>query len=287
MPMTNAEIRGHYEMHWSKQSVEAESLEHLRYSDPVEDDAMYRAYDRAIRDLAPAAIGGRILDIGSGSGRWVRLFLERYRPSRLFGVDIASASVALLERWIMSDESAGLRGDSACEFRQGNIGLAAFELGERFDLINAANVLFHIPETELFLGALVKIRDHLAPGGRAFITEYLPHGDKRTEWMQIRGRYTYRAALERCGLRLVDIRAGSFFGSDPFGVEGPDGGARTTLFSVQSMRREFRAKLRDPQLREGFGRLMVEMERAALGFCEDKIAPIDLPGQKLIIVERA
>ena len=65
-------------------------------SNPVEDAVLYPIYEQLLRDLNVPVDGGRVLDVGAGSGRWVRFFTRRFTPARLVGVDFTRASVDLL-----------------------------------------------------------------------------------------------------------------------------------------------------------------------------------------------
>src|SRR5262249_44658624 len=147
----------------------------------------------------------RVLDVGSGSGRWVRFFAERFGPGRLLGMDFAGPSVDLLRKW-----HAG----SGAEFRQADITAPGLNLGERFSLVNAANVLFHIPEQDRFARALENLARHLEPGGRIVTTEYLPRTSMRTEWMLVRSRYEFEALARAAGLRIISVRPFCFFAND-------------------------------------------------------------------------
>jgi len=138
MPMTQDDIKQHYEQDWTARSAGASDAAGLGYSDPVEDALLYPAYERLIDDTGLRATG-RVLDVGSGSGRWIRFFLERFAPERLLGIDFAQASVDLLHRWHPPAERPGL------DIRRADVTEHGLDLGERFDLINVANVLFHIP----------------------------------------------------------------------------------------------------------------------------------------------
>jgi SAM-dependent methyltransferase len=202
MPLMQEDIQAHYEKEW-KQSDEAAagtageaSEAGLRYSNPIEDAVLYPRYQRLLEDLKVAVNGGKVLDVGAGSGRWVRYFLQRFRPALLMGVDFTQASVDLLNRRYA--KVAGVR----TEFRRADLTQAGLELGqggEKFDLINVMNVLFHIPEPDRFAAAMKNLAAHLAPGGRIVTTEYMPRASMRTNWMLVRSRYEFASSAESVG----------------------------------------------------------------------------------------
>ena len=204
MPMTQQDILTHYQKEWKETSDAADDTAGLRYSNPVEDAVLYPAYERLIADLNMKANDGRILDVGSGSGRWIRYFLERFRPALLMGIDYSASSVELLEKWHGAD-AEGL------EFRHADITQPGLDLGGTFDLVNIANVLFHIPEPELFARALENLSALVAPSGFIVTTEFLPRCTMRTEWMLVRSRYEFEAAVASVGLSMCAIRGFGFF----------------------------------------------------------------------------
>ena len=81
MPMTQEDIQQHYEQEWKQKSDVAVDDEGLRYSNPVEDAVLYPLYQQLLADLKVKVNGGKVLDIGAGAGRWVRYFLQRFRPA--------------------------------------------------------------------------------------------------------------------------------------------------------------------------------------------------------------
>ena len=279
MPMTQQDILTHYETEWKTKSDTASGPEGLAYSNPVEDRVLYPAYERLIGDLNMKADGGRVLDVGSGSGRWVRFFLERYEPKLLMGVDYSEASVELLKRWHPKEKTL-------LEFRIADITKLGLDLGGAFDLINVANVLFHIPEPDLFSAALTNLARLVAPTGHIVTTEYLPRTTMRTEWMMVRSRYDFQAAVKAVGLHVCDVRAFSFFSNDPLGLDGPDDGLRRRFNTVRvSVQKLLRSEL-DPQSRKFFIDFLAEIERAALGFARERIAELDMPSQKLVVLKK-
>ena len=76
MPMTQDCIRKHYEDAWKAKSDAASCVDEIAYSSPIEDAVVYPAYAQLLADLKVKVDGGNLLDVGSGSGRWVRFFLD-------------------------------------------------------------------------------------------------------------------------------------------------------------------------------------------------------------------
>ena len=280
MPMTQADIRSFYQRHWKEQSDGAHTTGDLASSSPIEDRVLYPLYARLLRDLAVRVDGGRVLDIGCGSGRWIRFFLENFRPALLRGMDVTPQSIELLQRW--HPTAAGTR----LEYRVGDITSADLSVDEPFDCINIANVLFHIPEVDLFTRALANLARLVAPGGRIFTTEYLPRCAMRTEWMLVRSRYQFEEQVREAGLRILTMRAFGFFANDPMGVDGPDSGTRGYFHRVRTGIQNVLKSPLDASNRTYFIDLFAEIERALLAFCGERMADIELPAQKLVVLAR-
>jgi hypothetical protein len=210
----------------------------------------------------------------------VRHLLEWFRPASFVGIDVAQSSADLLKRF------HGARPDCRIAFRAGDITSNALDLGEQFDLINIANVLFHVPEQELFMQALRNLVAALAPGGTIITTEYLPRITMRTNWMLVRSRYEFEAALAAVGLRIVAVRAFSFFGNDPMGVDGPDAGTRGVFGRVKAGFGALQSAKMDDGGKAFIQNLLVDVERACLEFCGERISDIDMPSQKLVALRR-
>ena len=152
--MTQEDIRRHYETSWKTTSDNASSAEGLAYSNPVEDAVMYPIYEGLLHDLQVTVTGGGVLDVGSGSGRWIRFFLDRFAPQLLVGVDFTQTAVDLLRKW------SPPTGVTTIAFERGDITDPSLRLAQPgpFDLINIANVLFHIPEPDKFGHALRNLK---------------------------------------------------------------------------------------------------------------------------------
>ncbi len=143
MPMTQEDIRQHYDVERKEKSAQATTAASLAYSDPFHDDAHYPVYERLIDDVGIRVEGGSVLDVGAGSGRWIRFFLERFRARRIVGVDFTAASIELLKKWETtgSGRESTARTGTELEFQTADITEPDFDLGERFDLINVQNTV--------------------------------------------------------------------------------------------------------------------------------------------------
>ena len=286
--MTQGDIQNYYRDHWkSVGDARAEGNETaMAYSSPVEDAVIYPVYERLIADLGLRA-DGHILDVGSGSGRWARFFLDRYAPASLTGVDFAEASATLLNDW-----AGGLVSSAAVAFHAADITSPGVEIprpegaGDGFDLINIGNVLFHIPEPEKFEQALVNTARLLAPGGRAVTTEYMPRASMRTNWMAVRSRYEFEAACGRAGLEIADVRACSFFSNDPMGIDGLDDGTRLRFNTVRQLSKQLVDAMGNEQSKRFAVMMLAEIEHACLRYCAERVPAVDMPAQKLVVLRK-
>lgn len=278
MPMLQDDIRKHYESNWQRASDNAQGVEQLRYSSPVEDEALYPAYRELIGDLKLIDEDTRILDVGAGSGRWVNFFTSHFRPKRLVGVDFAAAAANLLNRWYPSTAHTELKFD-VCDITKPEL-----DLGERFDLINIANVLFHIPEHDRYARAVQNLASHLAPGGRIVTTEYLPRVTMRTEWMLVRSRYEFEHIIRQAGLKIIETRAFCFFSNDPMGLDGPDNASRAHFNRVRAMSQQLLSSATEPGTQKFLVQMLAEIERACVSFARERVAEVDLPSQKLVVL---
>lgn len=151
---------------------------------------------RALRPYLPRATPKalRVLDIGCGVGRW-SLELAR-RGHRVTGVDLSQRMI----------EEARRRAADArvpCSFSVGDT--AVLDLDQRFDLILCVTVVQHILEPARAAMAMVRMAEHLAPGGRLILLEAAPTAPTRrcdTAVFHAHPLSWYRATLRAAGLTL-------------------------------------------------------------------------------------
>ncbi|MGH7131906.1 MAG: class I SAM-dependent methyltransferase [Phycisphaerales bacterium] len=279
--LTQPDIRAHYTKAWAEEKARSDAGSPSFYGLRSEDMVVQPIYLELIRDLR-IAVGngtGDILDVGAGAGRWIRFFEQQVKPRTLVGVDSAAESAELLRSRHRSTPLTTISfgvADITAPFPQ--LDLKA----EGFDLINIANVLFHIPEHDLFSNALANLRKLVRPGGCVVTTEYLPRTEMRTPWMLVRSRYNFERLVAEAGFRIASIRAFSIFSNDPMGIDGPDQGTRAYFSGVRQQLQVIAGVMKDPASQLFLDELRANIDRAILAFCKERIADMDLPSQKLV-----
>jgi 2-polyprenyl-3-methyl-5-hydroxy-6-metoxy-1,4-benzoquinol methylase len=136
-----------------------EEYERLRAQSQVWEAATGRVLEAV--GLAP---GHRCLDVGCGPGETMRLMAERVgRSGSVTGIDVdtdlGEAAIAMLHA----------RGHGQCRFAYADITTEDSAAGERFDLVYARLLLYHLPER---VAVLRRLWDAVAPGGHLVIQDY-------------------------------------------------------------------------------------------------------------------
>ena len=134
---------------------------------------------RALRGAGLSVNGANVLDVGAGTGFYVRMWFA-LGASRVTGIDLSEAAVRALRDEFPAGEFA--RADIA--------NLSEGTRGGRYDLVSAFDVLFHIVEDERFVRALENIAHLTRPGGHLLLSDNFLHGPA------IRGRHQVSRSLE-------------------------------------------------------------------------------------------
>jgi SAM-dependent methyltransferase len=130
-------------------------------------DACAEVFDRLgeliggpLRDYLEGVLhqrGGRAVDLGCGTGRHAAVLAGRYRE--VLGVDLSEQMLELARR---HHAGPGVR------FARRDLRDLRPDLDGRFDLVLSAHTLHHVQDLD---GALERIRELVAPGGRAVLVD--------------------------------------------------------------------------------------------------------------------
>lgn len=121
------------------------------------------AVEAAMRDIIGAAPFERFLDLGTGTGRLLDLFADRYDSG--LGVDTSHDMLRVARANL---ERGGI---ASAQVRPGDI-YALPAQSEAFDVVAIHQVLHYLDDPA---GALVEAARALRPGGRLLIVDFAPH----------------------------------------------------------------------------------------------------------------
>ena len=142
-------------------------------------------------------LNSRVLDIGSGTGFYIRIF-QSLGFKKIVGVDIAEQAISGLRK-----EFPGLVLEQL-DISQENTGDA---LNDKFDVITAMDVLFHIVDDRRYEQAIRNIYNLLKPGGHFIFTDNFVHGvEIRLEHHVSRSLKQIENALIMSGFSIIKRR---------------------------------------------------------------------------------
>lgn len=149
-------------------------------------DLRRRVLDRALREAGMDPRGRRVLDVGCGTGFFTAYYLGR--GARVTGMDIAPISVERLRA----------RHPEA-RFELGDVSETA--LAERFDVVNAFDVLYHITDDVRWEAAVRHLGAAVDRGGVLLITDTFADLGGASH-NKARSLARYRALLEPAGFAI-------------------------------------------------------------------------------------
>lgn len=226
---------------------------------------------RGLRRAGVGIAGHTVLDVGSGTGFWIDLWL-RHGASRVAGSDLVPTAIArLCDRF------------PACTFAVADIAEARPFPEATFDVVTAMSVLHHIVDEGLFRRALANLAAQIAETGRIVVLDPLV---VRKRWMPAQAESAHNVARTRSqwelpladvGLRIASITPTSALLSDPV-----DAGSRLAFAAHRFWWRGLTAALRD---RERLAAAVMP----PLARLDGILTPLLRTGQgaKLIVIERA
>ena len=150
--------------------------------------------------------GASVLDVGSGAGHWIDLYLE-LGAARVDGVDVSAACVQHLRAKYAARPEVRVDHGLFQEVLAGRAGA--------YDLVNAIGVLFHVVDDAAWEAGLAAIARALRPGGLLVVGGHFglldgvdvqfdgEHGVNK----RLRSRRRWCRALHALGFERVRVRA--------------------------------------------------------------------------------
>lgn len=148
--------------------------------------------------------GARVFDVGSGAGHWLR-FYRGLGAARCHGIDVSAAAVRHVAR--------ELAADGAIAVHEGAFQDHLERCEERYDVVNAIGVLFHVVDDAQWQRGLAAIARVLAPGGMLLVGGYfgwldgvnVQFDERHRVTKRLRSARRWRRELAAVGLRDVRI----------------------------------------------------------------------------------
>ncbi|HTO89787.1 MAG TPA: class I SAM-dependent methyltransferase [Candidatus Sulfotelmatobacter sp.] len=148
-------------------------------------DLRRRVLTTALRDSGLDPRGRTVLDVGCGTGFFTAYY--HARGGRVTGLDITPTSIQRLRERFPD-----------ARFIEADVSEAS--LGERYDIVNAFDVLYHITDDERWERAVTRLALAVAPQGLLLLTDTFSDSGKSAEHVRARGLPRYRAILQGQGL---------------------------------------------------------------------------------------
>ena len=184
--------------YWEKRlrtSLDLQGTGHHRF-DLEYNKWLYRAQSDCMDELVNryeiTISGKRIIDIGSGTGFYLEYY-QNYQPASLTGMDITQCSVEYLKEKIPQGT-----------FIQQDISDQFIPPKERFDIVSAMGVLYHIVDENKFIQAVTNLSRMLVPEGYLLISDTFEEPlIPSARHAHFRGLKSYRPILQAHQIKII------------------------------------------------------------------------------------
>jgi SAM-dependent methyltransferase len=152
-------------------------------------------FARAVRATGMDLASSSVLDVGSGTGFWIKCWQDLGVRS-VAGIDLTDAAVARLRRAF-----------PGVHFEQRDVGGSLPLSDTSHDAVSAVDVMFHIVDDDAFGTALSNIRVALRPGGLFIWSDgFVRHEALRDRHVAFRRLADVQATLASAGFRVESRR---------------------------------------------------------------------------------
>ena len=143
--------------------------------------------------------GGNILDIGSGTGHWLDFYRTFFEPAQLWGIDFAQGPLDKLQKKFGSSVQLQ-RWDISAE-------IPAELSVNRFDLINAVGIVFHIVDDEKWRKAIDNLASLLKESGVLIIGgDFGDTTQERGVMRKTRSLKDWKALASSLSLNILEVK---------------------------------------------------------------------------------
>ncbi len=145
-----------------------------------------------------------VLDVGSGSGFYVKIWNE-LGVKKIVGCDLTNVAVKNLKKLFPNNE-----------FLELDISNETLPMSEKFDVISAFDMLFHIVDDGQYSKAMENIYSLLKPGGMFIFSENFIHQTpKNNRYQTSRSLKEIELIVKRCGFKVLNRSPMFFFMNAP------------------------------------------------------------------------
>ena len=148
-------------------------------------DVRRRVLSAALKDSGMDPGGRSVLDVGCGTGFFTGYY--RSRGATVTGLDITPTSIRRLRERFPD-----------ARFLEADVG--EVKLDERYDIVNAFDVLYHITDDRRWERAVEHLALAVAPQGLLLLTDTFSEPEHMAEHVRARALPRYREILTRQGL---------------------------------------------------------------------------------------
>ena len=187
--------------YWEQRLAGSQGLEGVGYLGlgQLFNSWMYRLrrsiFRRTVRRHMPEVSAAHVLDVGSGTGEYIRTW-QSLGVASVCASDLTDAAVS------------GLRAEwPSISLLRVDIADPGVEWERAYDAVSCMDVLFHVVDDVACRQALINLRKALRDGGLLFISENFVHVARGAQvHFTQRTLSAYSALLEEAGFRIVERR---------------------------------------------------------------------------------